>query len=85
MEKKFREYILEELIKEVVGKFTPDMLNKLKKAMAKISKIDPMSPAYKGIEAILDGLDKKQLQQFVDAEVKFLDKLAQNRLREMEK
>ena len=52
----------------------------LKAAYSKINGIDPASDTYKKLIAMLDGLDLKSLQSLAGAEVKFVSKLAQNRV-----
>ena len=75
--------LVEETIAEMkmVGEFTPKQLDILRKQMAKINTVDPESPSYKGIVNILDSMDRKQLEQMVNADIKWLTMLAKNRLR----
>ena len=63
--------------------FTPAMIAKLKEKYGKISGIDPSSDNYKKLIAMLDKMNKKDLQTLADAEIKFVSGLARNRVNRM--
>lgn len=65
--------------------FTTSHLDTLRAEFATIERIDPSAPAFAKLTALLDSLDKKQLQQFADACIKFVSLLAANRLRRGER
>jgi hypothetical protein len=60
--------------------FSPSQIAALKAEYSKINTIDPSSDTYKKLIAMLDRLDLKSLQSLAGAEVKFVSKLAQNRV-----
>jgi hypothetical protein len=60
--------------------FSASQIAKLKAEYSKINTIDPSSDTYKKLIAMLDRLDLKSLQSLAGAEVKFVSKLAQNRV-----
>ena len=62
------------------GKFTPAMLSKMKNEYAKIRTIDPSGAGYDKMIELLNSLDKTQLKQIADGQIKFLSSLATNRL-----
>ena len=62
------------------GKFTPAMLSKMKNEYAKIRTIDPSGAGYDKMIELLNSLDKPQLKQIADGQIKFLSSLATNRL-----
>lgn len=72
-------------ISKIVEKYlineNKSMIDKLKKEWGKIDKIDPESPTYKKLTKYLDSLDQKTLKSLVDANIKFVSKLAMNRLK----
>ncbi len=63
--------------------FSPAMVAKLKAEYGKISTIDPSSDSYKKLIAMLDKMDKKDLQTLADAGIKFVSGLARNRVNRM--
>lgn len=66
---------------EVVGSFTKEQLDTLRKEYSKIKRIDPTSKAYQIMISLLDSLNAKQLKQILDANIPWLSTLARNRLR----
>jgi len=62
------------------GKFTNAQLKQLKDAYGKIGRVDPASKTYDKLTAYLDGMDKEQLTQLVNARIQFISSLARNRL-----
>jgi len=68
-------------VKEDIGEsFSPSQIAALKAEYSKINGIDPASDTYKKLIAMLDKLDLKTLQSLAGAEIKFVSKLAQNRV-----
>jgi hypothetical protein len=68
-------------VKEDIGEsFSPSQIAALKAEYSKINTIDPSSDTYKKLIAMLDRLDLKSLQSLAGAEIKFVSKLAQNRV-----
>ena len=64
----------------VMESFSPSQIAALKAEYSKINGIDPASDTYKKLIAMLDRLDLKSLQSLAGAEIKFVSKLAQNRV-----
>jgi hypothetical protein len=64
----------------VMESFSPSQIAALKAEYSKINTIDPDSDTYKKLIAMLDKLDLKSLKSLADANVKFVSKLAQNRV-----
>ena len=62
-------------------KFSSVMLAKLKAEYAKIEKIDPSGPGYKKMKAVMAKMSQEQLQQIVDAKIKFLQYTAADLLK----
>jgi hypothetical protein len=60
--------------------FNTSQIAALKAEYSKINTIDPSSDTYKKLIAMLDKLDLKSLQSLAGAEIKFVSKLAQNRV-----
>jgi hypothetical protein len=60
--------------------FSPSQIAALKSEYSKINTIDPSSDTYKKLIAMLDRLDLKSLKALAGAEIKFVSKLAQNRV-----
>jgi len=60
--------------------FSPSQIAALKAEYSKINTIDPDSDTYKKLIAMLDRLDLKSLKSLAGAEIKFVSKLAQNRV-----
>jgi hypothetical protein len=60
--------------------FNPEQINELRAEMAGIDRIDPLSPTYRKMIALLDGMDQSMLRQIRDAKIKFLSRLAINRV-----
>jgi len=60
--------------------FSASQIAALKAEYSKINTIDPSSDTYKKLIAMLDKLDLKSLKSLADANVKFVSKLAQNRV-----
>ncbi len=71
----------EEVVPE--AKISSSAIANLKKEYDKVQKIDPTSPAWKKVKALMDKMDKGQLMQIVDAKIKFLRIYAAGKLREM--
>ena len=68
-------------VKEDIGEsFSPSQIAALKAEYSKINGIDPDSDTYKKLIAMLDRLDLKSLKSLAGAEIKFVSKLAQNRV-----
>ena len=68
-------------VKEDIGEsFSPSQIAALKAEYSKINGIDPDSDTYKKLIAMLDRLDLKTLKSLAGAEIKFVSKLAQNRV-----
>jgi hypothetical protein len=60
--------------------FSASQIAALKAEYSKINTIDPSSDTYKKLIAMLDRLDLKSLKSLAGAEIKFVSKLAQNRV-----
>ena len=60
--------------------FSASQIAALKAEYSKINGIDPSSDTYKKLIAMLDRLDLKSLKSLAGAEIKFVSKLAQNRV-----
>ena len=65
---------------EIKESFSPSQIAALKAEYSKINTIDPSSDTYKKLIAMLDRLDLKSLKSLAGAEIKFVSKLAQNRV-----
>lgn len=50
-------------------------------AYGKLETIDPTSPGYQRLCALLDRMTQEQLRALAEAEIKFVSKLARNRIR----
>jgi hypothetical protein len=57
------------------------MIEALQAEYAKIESIDPSMPAYGKLTALLDKADRNTLLQLSLADIKFVSKLAANRVR----
>ena len=64
----------------MIESFSPSQIAALKAEYSKINGIDPSSDTYKKLIAMLDRLDLKSLKSLAGAEIKFVSKLAQNRV-----
>jgi hypothetical protein len=73
--KTFKEFSLTE------GKFTSAQLAKLKSKYAEIDKVNPSSPSFKKMKALMAKMSPEMLQQIVDAKVKFLQHVAHDLLK----
>tara|TARA_R100000664_G_C2746963_1_gene134579 strand:+ start:89 stop:1729 length:1641 start_codon:yes stop_codon:yes gene_type:complete len=62
------------------ARFTSSQLSMLKKEYGKIGRVDPSKPTYKKLTDMLDRMTDEQLKQIEDADIKFMSKLAGNRL-----
>lgn len=62
------------------ARFTDSQLSRLRAAYSKLDRIDPGKSGYKLLAAYLSNLTQPQLKQLADAEIKFLSKLARNRV-----
>lgn len=62
--------------------FTPAHLDQLRKQFAQIERVDPSSPTYDKMIKLLGGMTQHQLKQVAGANIKFLSKLALNRVKE---
>lgn len=60
--------------------FNPNQLDVLRVECAKIEHIEPLSPTYRKMVALLDGMTQEHLQQIHGANIRFLSKLAANRI-----
>ncbi len=65
---------------EIEESFSASQIAALKAEYSKINTVDPSSDTYKKLIAMLDRLDLKSLQSLAGAEIKFVSKLAQNRV-----
>lgn len=65
---------------DIEESFSPSQIAALKAEYSKINGIDPASDTYKKLIAMLDRLDLKSLQSLAGAEIKFVSKLAHNRV-----
>ena len=65
-------------------KFDKTHLGILKYAYKDIDKINPSDPMYIRVAQMLDKLSKQELQQLIDADIKFISLLAKNRLSKKE-
>ena len=61
-------------------RFNPNQLDVLRAEFAKIERIDPCLPTYDKMIKLLDGMPIEQLRQIHQANIRFLSKLAANRL-----
>jgi hypothetical protein len=59
---------------------TDKLINTLRNECSQIDRINPCSPAYKRLIAFLDGLPQDHLKMVRDAKIKFLSRLAINRI-----
>ena len=62
--------------------FDAQMIERLRSGYANINTIDPSKPTYGNLIILLNRLDKDQLKQLADANIKFVSKLARNRVRD---
>jgi hypothetical protein len=60
--------------------FTEGQLNQLRVEFATINRIDPCLSTYAKMRKLLDGMSRGQLIQIWQAKIRFLSKLALNRL-----
>ena len=65
---------------DMTESFSASQIAALKAEYSKINTIDPSGDAYKKLIAMLDRLDAKSLEALANAGVKFVSKLAQNRV-----
>jgi hypothetical protein len=63
-------------------KFNKAQLDLLRTGYGNINKINPNSEPYKKLIALLDRIDKSELKQIANADIKFVSMLAKNRLKE---
>lgn len=78
-----KEDIYEQIVEANSDKVMKQLISKLKKQMSSVDKIDPTSDAYKKMIKFLDATAKvnpQAMKVLADADVKFLSKLAKNRL-----
>lgn len=61
--------------------FSKDQIDKLKAEYGTMQKIDPTSPSYKKLIALLDNLPQDHLKQLASADIKFISPLAKNRIK----
>lgn len=66
--------------RKVMESGSSPLVDKLRASFAGINTIDPDSPTYAKLLALLDKLSEKQLQELVDAKIKFVSGLARNRI-----
>lgn len=57
-----------------------NQIKTLRAEYTKINRVDPAGDAYKGIRKMLDSLSQADLQMLVAAEIKWISRLAHNRL-----
>jgi len=62
------------------ARFNALQLSRLRSAYSKLDRVDPLKPGYQKLAPYLDGLTQPQLKQLADARIKFLSKLAANRI-----
>ena len=60
--------------------FSPMQISKLYSEFSKIDTIDPCSPSYEKLIETLDAMSPEQLRQVWQARIKFLGRLAYNRM-----
>lgn len=60
--------------------FTPQQLSKMRDEYGKINTIDPSGQAYKQLIVMLDRLELDDLKTLAGAKIKFVSRLAQNRI-----
>lgn len=60
--------------------FTTTQIETLRTEFSKIEGIDPALPTYGKLTAFLNGLDQPKLKQLAGAKIKFLSRLALNRV-----
>jgi hypothetical protein len=71
------------VVKEEINEaFSKDQLAVLKKEYGTLQKMDVTSNSYKKLIALLNNLPQSHLKSLVDADIKFVSKLAKNRLKE---
>ncbi len=61
------------------------MIEALRREWAKVRTIDPCGDEYKNLCALLDALSQDQLKIVVAADIKFVSKLALNRIKDTTK
>lgn len=66
---------------KIVGQFTSSQLNLMRTEFSTLSRIDPSSPSYNRLIALLDAMNQDQLIQIRDAHIPFMSRLAINRIR----
>ncbi len=62
------------------GLFTISQINQLRSEFERISTIDPSAPTYPKLIALLGGMTQPQLKQVCQSNIRFLSKLALNRI-----
>lgn len=67
--KKFKQYIAE-------AGFSKSQINRLRAEYGKMELINPMSKAYKALDAMLEKMSIEELQMLLDAKIKFISSLA---------
>lgn len=79
----FKEYLTETNAIEYVSeaKMSKEQIDKLKTEYEKVNRIDPSSQTYKRLVATLDKMDQETLKQIADAKIKFVSRLALNRVK----
>jgi hypothetical protein len=70
---KLKESVLEETM---LNEFSDAQLAQLKKAYANLDRIDPTSPTYKKLKAMIAKMDAKALEKIARAKVKFVSQIA---------
>lgn len=60
--------------------FTAKQIAALRREFAKIDRIDPCGAAYRDMIEKLDAMDQLMLRQLTDANIKFMSRLAANRV-----
>lgn len=60
--------------------FTAAQANELRDVFSKIDGIDPEGPAYAAVCKLLDSLSQRDLNMLVRMNIKFVSKLANNRV-----
>lgn len=62
------------------NQFSPQEITVLRNRYEKIDKIDPLSPSYEKLTDMLDNASDELLKQLAGADIKFVSKLAKNRV-----
>lgn len=66
----------------MVGKFSPEMLKKLKADYEKVPMMSVVSPHYKKLKALIQSLPDSEKQKLIDADIKWLKQIAKMTMKE---